>query len=97
VTSDGRSYTPTHAAKKGRPYFYYILTGTGRGASVNTIKRLPADEFPSLPKTVQAALILKNAISPRIFPPEERTVSEGVVDPKAAENLPMTICVGKKP
>jgi site-specific DNA recombinase len=45
VTSDGRSYTPTHAAKKGRRYFYYILTGTGRGASVNTIKRLPADEL----------------------------------------------------
>jgi site-specific DNA recombinase len=33
VTSDGRSYTPTHAAKNGRRYFYYVLTGSGRGAS----------------------------------------------------------------
>ncbi|WP_260735512.1 recombinase family protein [Tunturiibacter lichenicola] len=47
VTSDGQSYTPTHAAKKGRRYFYYILTGSGRGSSVNIIKRLPADELES--------------------------------------------------
>jgi site-specific DNA recombinase len=47
LTSDGQSYTPTHAAKKGRRYFYYILTGSGRGSSVNIIKRLPADELES--------------------------------------------------
>jgi site-specific DNA recombinase len=47
VTSDGQSYTPTHAAKKGRRYFYYILTGSGRGSSVNIIKRMPADELES--------------------------------------------------
>jgi site-specific DNA recombinase len=47
VTSDGQSYTPTHASKKGRRYFYYILTGSGRGPSLNTIKRLPADELES--------------------------------------------------
>ena len=47
VTSDGQSYTPTHAAKKGRRYFYYILTGSGLGTSVNIIKRLPADELES--------------------------------------------------
>ena len=47
VTSDGQNYTPTHAAKKGRRYFYYILTGSGRGLSVNIIKRLPADELES--------------------------------------------------
>jgi site-specific DNA recombinase len=45
VSSDGQSYTPTHAAKKGRRYFYYILNGSGRGSSVNIIKRLPADEL----------------------------------------------------
>jgi site-specific DNA recombinase len=45
VTSDGQSYTPTHASKNGRRYFYYILTGPGRGASAHTIKRLPADEL----------------------------------------------------
>jgi hypothetical protein len=27
VSSDGRSYTLTHASKKGRRYFYYILIG----------------------------------------------------------------------
>jgi site-specific DNA recombinase len=43
LSSDGQSYTPTHAAKRGRRYFYYILTGSGRGSSVNTIKRLPAE------------------------------------------------------
>jgi site-specific DNA recombinase len=43
VTSDGQSYTPTHAAKNGRRYFYYILIGSDRGSSVNTIKRLPAE------------------------------------------------------
>jgi site-specific DNA recombinase len=43
VTSDGQSYTPTHATKKGRRYFYYILTGSSRGSSINIIKRLPAD------------------------------------------------------
>jgi site-specific DNA recombinase len=47
VTSDGQSYTPTHAAKKGRRYFYYILTGPSRGSSMNIIKRLPADELES--------------------------------------------------
>jgi site-specific DNA recombinase len=45
VTSDGQSYTPTHAAKNGRRYFYYILTGSDRGSSAHTIKRLPADEL----------------------------------------------------
>jgi site-specific DNA recombinase len=47
LTPDGQSYTPTHAAKKGRRYFYYILTSSGRGSSVNIIKRLPADELES--------------------------------------------------
>jgi site-specific DNA recombinase len=45
VSSDGQSYTPTHAAKKGRRYFYYILNSSGRGSSINIIKRLPADEL----------------------------------------------------
>src|SRR5271170_7987667 len=36
-----------NAAKKGRRYFYYILTGSGRGSSVNIIKRLPSDELES--------------------------------------------------
>jgi site-specific DNA recombinase len=45
LSSDGESYTPTYAAKKGRRYFYYVLTGPGRGSSMNTIKRLPAEEL----------------------------------------------------
>jgi site-specific DNA recombinase len=45
VTADGKSYTPTHAAKNGRRYFYYILTGQNSDISANTIKRLPADEL----------------------------------------------------
>jgi site-specific DNA recombinase len=44
-TPGGLSYTPTHAAKNGRRYFYYILTGSSHGASLNTIKRLPANEL----------------------------------------------------
>lgn len=47
VTGDGRSYTPTHASKKGRRYFYYTLTGPSARTSVNLIKRLPADEVES--------------------------------------------------
>jgi DNA invertase Pin-like site-specific DNA recombinase len=44
VAGDGHSYTPTHASKKGRRYFYYTLTRPAAHASANEIKRLPADE-----------------------------------------------------
>jgi site-specific DNA recombinase len=47
VTPEGQSYTPTHAAKSGRRYFYHILTGSGRDSPVNFIKRLPANELES--------------------------------------------------
>jgi site-specific DNA recombinase len=47
MTSAGQSYTPTHAAKNGRRYFYYILTGPGPSASTHTIKRLSAEELES--------------------------------------------------
>lgn len=51
----------------------------------------------SLPKTVQLALALQSAIALSIFPPNERNVASGVLDPKPAEGIPITICVGKKP
>lgn len=44
VTGDGHSYTPTHASKKGRRYFYYTLTRPAAHASANAIKRMRADE-----------------------------------------------------
>ncbi len=50
-----------------------------------------------LPKTIQAALALNSAIALRISPSDERNVASGILDPKPAEGIPMTICVGKKP
>jgi site-specific DNA recombinase len=48
ATTDGQSYTPTHASKKGRRYFYYILNVQPDRASVNAIKRVPALEIEQL-------------------------------------------------
>ena len=75
-----------------------IDTGISIHAFTNeSLAVLQSLQFPSLPKTVQAALMLKDTIAPHIFPPEERNVGQGVVDPKPADGVPMTICVGKKP
>src|ERR1035441_2596687 len=62
--------------------------------SLAVLQALPSQSWP---KTVQAALALKSAIAPSISPPDERNVVSGVIDPKPAEGIPMTICVGKKP
>jgi hypothetical protein len=62
--------------------------------SLAVLRALPSQ---SLPKTVQAAGVLNSAIARSISPPDERNVVTGVLDPKPAEGIPMTICVGKKP
>lgn len=62
--------------------------------SLETIRSLPVQ---ILPKTIQAALVLKSAIARSISPSNERNVASGILDPKTAEDIPMTICVGKKP
>jgi hypothetical protein len=62
--------------------------------SLPVLQGLP---FTSLPKTVQAALTLKNALPPHISPSEDRNVADGVVDPRPQEGVPLIICVGKKP
>jgi len=62
--------------------------------SLAVLQALPSQ---SLPKTVQAALVLSAALAQSISPPDERNVVTGVLDRKPAEVIPMTICVGKKP
>jgi site-specific DNA recombinase len=44
MTSKGKIYTPTHANKRGRRYFYYMLRGESES---NAIKSLPAVEIES--------------------------------------------------
>ena len=62
--------------------------------SLATLQLLPVQ---SMPRTVQAALALKSAIALSISPSDERNVVSGILEPKPAEGIPMTICVGKKP
>ena len=74
--------------------------GSGIGIDVRTRESLPilqSTPFPSLPKTVQAALALRASIAASISPSDERNVVAGVIDPEQGEGLPITICVGKKP
>ena len=44
VTRDGQLYTPTHAAKGGRRYFYYTLKASSVRVDGALIRRLPACE-----------------------------------------------------
>jgi site-specific DNA recombinase len=44
MSTDGRIYTPTHANKNGRRYFYYILRGK---VDAGSIRSLPAVEIES--------------------------------------------------
>jgi hypothetical protein len=62
-----------------------------------SLAALQSRPIQSLPKTIQAALVLKSAIALNISPPDERNVVSGVIDPKPEEGIPITICVGKKP
>lgn len=62
--------------------------------SLSTLQALP---FQSLPKTLQAAIVLRSAIASSISPPDERNVEIGILDPHPGDGIPMTICVGKKP
>jgi hypothetical protein len=63
--------------------------------SIETLQSRPVQ---SLPKMIQAALVLKSAIALSISPPNERNVASRILlDPNPAEGIPMTICVGKKP
>lgn len=73
---------------------------SGIGIHVRTKESLPvlqSTPFPSLPKTVQAALTLKVSIAASISPSDERNVVAGVIDTEPGEGLPIRICVGKKP
>ena len=45
ATESGISYTPTHAAKGGRRYFYYTLTRKEACRANTAIRRLPAIEI----------------------------------------------------
>jgi site-specific DNA recombinase len=44
MSPDGQTFTPTHAAKKGRRYHYYTLTKSVSKTSPDEIRRLPATE-----------------------------------------------------
>lgn len=73
---------------------------SGIGIHVRIKESLPALQstpFPSMPKTVQAALTLKASIAASISPSDERNVVAGIIDPEQGEELPIRICVGKKP
>lgn len=75
-----------------------VSTGVSLSAhakeSPTVLQSLPSQ---SLPKTVQAAIALHSALAVSIFPPNEQNVASGILDPKPAEGIPITICVGKKP
>jgi site-specific DNA recombinase len=45
MSPDGRTFTATHASKKGRRYFYYTLTKTSSKGFRDEIRRLPAAEI----------------------------------------------------
>jgi site-specific DNA recombinase len=45
MSPDGRTFTPTHASKKGRRYLYYTLTKNLSKTSTDEIRRLPATEI----------------------------------------------------
>jgi site-specific DNA recombinase len=45
VSPEGQTFTPTHASKKGRRYFYYTLTKAVSKGSTDEIRRLPATEI----------------------------------------------------
>ena len=73
---------------------------SGIAIHVGTKESLPvlqSTPFPSLPKTVQAALKLKASIAASISPSDEQNVVAGVIDWEPSEGLSMRICVGKKP
>jgi site-specific DNA recombinase len=57
VCSGGQTYTPTHASKKGRRYFYYTLVGRAKTTSANSIKRLPAEELETRVVTAVSAFL----------------------------------------
>lgn len=68
-----------------------------RAHAKESLAVLQSRPVQSLPKTVQAALALKSAFALSIFPPDERNVANGILDPRPADETPVTICVGKKP
>jgi len=68
-----------------------------RAHAKESFETLKSVSVQSMPKTIQAALALKSAIALSISPSDERNVVSGILDPKPAEGIPMTICVGKKP
>jgi site-specific DNA recombinase len=45
MSSDGQTFTPTHASKKGRRYLYYTLTKTNSKGFRDQIRRVPATEI----------------------------------------------------
>jgi hypothetical protein len=75
-----------------------IETGVALHAyAKESIETLKSSSVQSWPRTIQAALALKSAIALSISPSDERNVQSGFIDPKPAEGIPMTICIGKKP
>jgi hypothetical protein len=76
------------------------------GVNVHVVSQVPADVLqstpaPNLPKEVQAADALHNAIIPSISPSDESNVGRVIeVDKKKNPNIgdgPVIVCVGKKP
>jgi hypothetical protein len=68
-----------------------------RAHTKESLAALQSTPVALLPQTVQAAIALKSAIGGRISPPSEQNFIDGIIDPKPAEGMPLTICVGKKP
>jgi site-specific DNA recombinase len=57
-SSSGERYGPTHAAKKGRRYFYYALQYSDRSQSDGALRRLPAVEIEQIVVSQVRALLI---------------------------------------
>lgn len=65
--------------------------------SKESLKSLQSRPVRYLPKPMQAALALVAAFAPHISPLDERNVAKGILDPEPGDEIPVGICVGKKP
>jgi len=85
---------------QGVPEYVPACVNTGislRAHVKESLEVIQSRSFQSLPKTLQAALVLKSAIALSVSPLDERNIVSAVLDPEPGEGIPITICVGKKP
>jgi len=77
-----------------------VCIETGVQVSVQTkesIAEIGSTPPQNLPKVVQAAIALRDALPSSVLPPHERNVSKSLVVDTEPNEGPVSICVGKKP